>query len=143
MDPAPTRVTATDVRRTWRAQLDRAATRLPVVFTRGTQEFSVLPVALARDALRRSVAPPVVVAEDDGWSVLLEGHPVSADGRELADAVEDFVSALQDYADAWVERLHAVPNHQHAALLVHLVATSSVDQLRSWVVGSSDAATAT
>lgn len=138
MGQAGDRSTATDVRRSWRARLDQAATRLPVLFTRGADEFSVLPVGLVRDALRRSVPPPVVVAEDEGWSVLLEGHPVAADGRELDEAVDDFVAALQDYADAWVERLHDVPNHRDAALLVHLVATSSADQLRSWVVGGTE-----
>lgn len=137
------RATATDVRRSWREQLDRSATRVPVLFTRGPEEFAVLPVPLLRDALRRSVRPPVVVTEDDGWSVLLEGHPVAADGGGLAEAVDDFVHALRDYADAWVERLHDVPNHRDAALLVQLVASSSDEQLRAWVVGDADPAPTT
>lgn len=143
MGIADGRDTATDVRRSWREQLDRAATRVPVVFTRGSEEFAVLPVALLRDTLRRSVRPPVVVAEDAGWSLLLEGHPVAADGGDLSEAVGNFVHALRDYADAWVERLHDVPNHRDAALLVHLVAASSDDELRSWVVGDAEPAPAT
>ena len=56
--------TATDVRRHWRAHLDRAAAQLPVAFSRAPDEFAVVSVPLLRDALRRSVPTPLVVAED-------------------------------------------------------------------------------
>jgi hypothetical protein len=128
--------TATDVRRQWRAHLDRAAAQLPVTFSRGPDEFTVVSVPLLRDALRRSVHAPVVVAEDDGWSIFLDGHPVAADGGSLDEAIDDFIVSLTDYVEAWVDRLHSVPNHQHAALLAQLVATSSVDELRDWAGGS-------
>lgn len=124
---------ATDVRRHWRAHLDRAADRLPVSFSRGEDAFAVIDASLLRDLLRRSVPAPVVVAEDDGWSIFLDGYPVAADGSELDEAIDGFLVSVTDYADAWVDRLHTVPNHQHAAALVHLVATSTDDQLRAWV----------
>jgi hypothetical protein len=127
---------ATDVRRHWRAHLDRAAERLPVSFTRGEESFSVVDTSLLGDLLRRNVPAPVVVAEDDGWSIFLDGYPVAADGSDLDEAIDDFLVAVTDYANAWVDRLHTVPNHQHAAALVHLVAASTDDQLREWV-GSS------
>jgi hypothetical protein len=45
-----------------------------------------------------------VVAEHEGWSVLLHGHPVAADGATLDgardEARDDFLSALRAYADA-------------------------------------------
>lgn len=129
------KVTATDVRRHWRAHLDRAAAQLPVAFSRAPDEFAVVSVPLLRDALRRSVPTPVVVAEDDGWSIFLDGYPVAADGTDLDEALDDFVVALIDYTDAWIDRLHSAPNHQHAALLVHLVAASTPDELREWVGG--------
>ncbi len=125
--------TATDVRRHWRAHMDRAAERLPVAFSRGEDAFAVVDASWLRDLLRRNVPAPVVVAEDDGWSIFLDGYPVAADGSDRDEAVEGFLVSVTDDADAWVDRLHTVPNHQHAAALVHLVAASSDDQLREWV----------
>jgi hypothetical protein len=134
--PELTMENATDVRRHWRAHLDRAAARLPVAFSRGEDAFAVVDASLHRDLLRRSVPAPVVVAEDDGWSIFLDGYPVAADGRDLDEAIDDFLVSVTDYATAWVDRLHTVPNHQHAVALVHLVAISTDEQLREWV-GSS------
>lgn len=128
--------TATDVRRHWRAHLDRAAARLPVPFSRGQDAFAVVGTPLLRDLLRRSLPAPVVVAEDDGWSVFLDGYPIAADGIDLDEAVDDFVVSVTDYANAWTDRLHTAPNHQHAAALVHLVAVSTDDELRQWVGGA-------
>lgn len=127
--------TATDVRQQWRQHLDRAAEQLPVTFHRGDEQFTVVSTPLLQSALRRVVPAPVVVAEDDGWSIFLDGYPVAADGRDLDEAIDDFLVAVTDYADAWVDRLHGAPNHQHGALLVQLVATSSPDELRTWVGG--------
>lgn len=131
-------LTATEVRGSWAATLNAAAECRPVVFHRGDQDFALLPAALLRDVLRRAVPAPEVIAEDDGWTVLLPGHPVAADGATLDGALHDFVSALRDYADAWKERLHRAPNHQHAASLVHHVVVSDDGDLLAWARGSSD-----
>jgi len=125
--------------------LNAAAQRRPVVFHRGEQDFALLPASLLRDVLSRAVPAPEVIAEDDGWTVLLPGHPVAADGvtlddalRDFADALRDFADALRDYADAWNERLHQAPNHQHAAALVQHVSVSDDEQLLAWVRGPHD-----
>jgi hypothetical protein len=130
--------TATAVRGSWAASLNAAADRRPVVFHRGDQDFALLPASLLRDVLRHAVPAPEIVAEDDGWTVLLPGHPVAADGMTLDDALRDFVSALRDYADAWDDRLHRAPNHQHAAALVQHVSVSDDDELLSWAHGPHD-----
>jgi hypothetical protein len=135
---SPKDPTATAVRGSWAASLNAAADRRPVVFHRGDQDFALLPAPLLRDVLRRAVPAPEIVAEDDGWTVLLPGHPVAADGRTLAEALRDFVSALRDYADAWDERLHRAPNHQHAAILVQHVSVSNDDDLLAWASGPDD-----
>ncbi|MFU8841477.1 MAG: hypothetical protein ACNA8R_12285 [Nitriliruptoraceae bacterium] len=70
--------------------------------------------------------------------MLLPGHPVAADGTTLDEAVRDVVAALQDYADAWNDRLHRAPNHQHAAALVQHVTLSSDDDLLAWARGPHD-----
>jgi hypothetical protein len=130
--------TATAVRKAWAASLNAAADRRPVVFHRGGQDFAILPVALLRDVLGRAVPAPEVIAEDDGWTVLLPGHPVAADGVTLDEALVDFISALRDYADAWDDRLHRAANHQHAAALVHHVSVSDDGELLAWARGSID-----
>lgn len=140
---AESSTTATAVRQQWRLHLDRAAEHLPVTFSRGDEEFTVVSASLLRSALRSSVAAPVVVAEDDGWSIFLDGYPLAADGRDLDEAIDDFVVAVTDYVHAWVDRLHAVPNHQHGALLAQLVATSSPDELRAWAGGDVQQTTTT
>ena len=128
--------TSTDVRQHWRTHLDRASEQLPVAFSRGDETFSLVSSSLLQGLLRRSVPAPVVVAEDDGWSVFLDGYPIAADGADLDEALEDFVVALTDYVDAWVDRLHTVSNHQGAAPLALLVKSSSPDELREWARGS-------
>lgn len=127
--------TATAVRQQWREHLDRAAEQLPVTFHRGDERFTVVSTSLLQSALRRVVPAPVVVAEDDGWSVFLDGYPLAGDGRDLDEAIDDFLMSVTDYADAWADRLHAIPNHQHGALLVQLVATSTPEELRAWAGG--------
>ena len=127
--------TATSVRGSWAASLNAAAERRPVVFHRGDQNFALLPAPLLRDVLRRAVPAPEIIAEDDGWTVLLPGHPVAADGSTLDEALRDFVSALRDYADAWDDRLHRAPNHQHAAALIQHVCVSDDDELLAWASG--------
>ena len=126
---------ASTVRRTWAATLDLAAEGRPVAFHRDAEDFVLLPADLLRDLLRRAVPAPEVVAEDDGWTVTLPGHPVAADGATLDAALADFVSALRDYADAWEERLHRAADHRHAAALVQHVALADDDTLLAWARG--------
>lgn len=128
--------TSTDVRQHWRTHLDRASAQLPVAFSRGDESFSVVSSTLLQSLLRRSTPAPVVVAEDDGWSVFLDGYPIAADGADLDEALDDFVAALTDYIEAWIDRLHTVSNHRDAAPLALLVESSSPDELREWARGS-------
>ena len=137
MDPAK-EATATAVRQSWAAALNAAAAARPVVFHRGQQDFALLPAELVRDVLRRVVPAPEVVAEDEGWTVVLPGHPVAADGSTLDEALRDFVHALRDYAAAWDDRLHRAPNHRHAAALVQHVYISSDEDLLRWARGVAD-----
>lgn len=126
-------VNATSIRAAWSASLDLAAEGRTVTFRRDADDFVLLPADLLRDVLRRAVPPPEVVAEAEGWSVLLHGHPVAADGSTLDDAVDDFLSALRDDAADWDERLYAAPDHRSAAALVQHVLLSDDVALRAWV----------
>ncbi|HET8683236.1 MAG TPA: hypothetical protein VFM54_15410 [Micromonosporaceae bacterium] len=76
-----------------------------------------------------------VVAEDGGWTVLIPGLPLAADGGSLADAVDNMVDALREYADDWQDRLLDAPNHCEHWGLVQMVVLSTDEQLREWLVG--------
>ncbi len=76
------------------------------------------------------------VAEAGGWSVFLPGTPVAADGADLAEAVDEFVSALREHAEDWQGRLRFAPNHQQHWPLVHLVSLASDADVAEWARGS-------
>ncbi|MCY4518280.1 MAG: hypothetical protein OXB99_13695 [Acidimicrobiaceae bacterium] len=76
---------------------------------------------------------PVAVAEGGGWSVFLPGTPIAADGADLDEAAEEFVAALREYAEDWIERLRFAPNHVQHWPLVHFVSLSSDAEMIGWV----------
>lgn len=78
---------------------------------------------------------PEAVSEGGGWSVFLPGTPVAADGADLDEASADFVAALREYAEDWIERLRFAPNHAQRWPLVHFVSLNSDAALASWVQG--------
>ncbi|MGW7168644.1 prevent-host-death protein [Streptomyces sp. NPDC054884] len=76
-----------------------------------------------------------VVAEADGWSVFIPGLPVAVDAVHFDDAIGEMVEALREYAEDWHDRLRSAANHQDNWGLVQLIALSSDEQLRDWLVG--------
>jgi hypothetical protein len=66
-----------------------------------------------------------VVAENEGWSVFVPGAPVAADGVTFAEAWDEFVVALREYAQDWTTHLHAAPNHRRHADLLRLAMSLS------------------
>ena len=78
-----------------------------------------------------------VVAEDGGWSVLIPGLPVAADGATFVEAIDEMIDALREYADDWQDHLLDAPNHVQNWGLVQLISLSDDDQLREWLTGSS------
>lgn len=75
-----------------------------------------------------------VVAENDGWSIMLPGLPVAADGATLDEAADEMIDALRQYAEEWVDHLRLAPNHVENWGLVQIVALSSDEQLHAWLL---------
>lgn len=75
-----------------------------------------------------------MIAENDGWSLFIPGLPVAADGATLDEAVAEMVDALRDYAEEWADHLRLAPNHADNWGLVQIVALSSDEQLRDWLL---------
>lgn len=97
-----------------------------------------VPGAIDRDRLRRTLgearpAHTQAVAEDDGWSIMLPGLPLAADGDSFDGAVADMVEALRDYAVDWDDHLRFADNHQGNRDIVRMVDLSTDEQLTGWL----------
>lgn len=75
-----------------------------------------------------------VVAENDRWSILIPGLPVAADGATLDHALQEMIAALRSYAEDWADHLRLAPNHAQNSEFVRIVASSSDEQLRTWLL---------
>lgn len=116
--------------------LDAAVEGRPASVTRErTRVAAVDADRLVHLLTRVRPASAELVAENDGWSILLPGLPIAADGATLDEALDEAVLALRDYAEAWTERLRLAPNHQDNWALVQIIEFSSDDQLRAWLRG--------
>lgn len=74
------------------------------------------------------------VAENGGWSILMPGLPVTADGATLDEALQEMIAALRTYAEDWSDHLRLAPNHAGNSEFVRIVASSSDEQLRAWLL---------
>lgn len=124
-----------DARERFKSVLDAAAAGAPVTVRRNQERFAVVDAGRLRYFLASIATQAQVVSEDGGWSLFFPGLPIAADGESLDEVFDDAIVVLREYAEDWVERLHSAPNHADNWGLVQLVALSSDDQLREWLVG--------
>ena len=66
---------------------------------------------------------------------IIAGTPIAAEGDDAADAIDELIDAVRDYAADWSDRLRLAPNHEQNWGLVQLVDHSSDDELRVWMLG--------
>jgi len=127
----------TETRNRLKEVLDTADGGVPVGVERHGRRVVVMDTALLSELLAASprLRRPEAVAEGGGWSVFLPGTPVAADGADLDEASEEFIVALREYAEDWVERLRFAPNHAQHWPLVHFASLSSDADLTRWVQG--------
>lgn len=74
---------------------------------------------------------------DGQTSMWIEGVPVHGVGDSYDEAEEDFLDALVDYAEAWIEELRFASNHRANGGLVEriLMYAGERDELRRVVFG--------
>lgn len=126
----------TEARTHFKSLLDAAARGQVATVRRDSTQTAVVDVDRLRHFLTAVI--PVraqTIAEDGGWSVFLPGLPVAADGSTFDEAIDETIDALREYAEDWQERLLTAPNHRENWGLVQLIALSSDEQLRTWLVG--------
>jgi predicted RNase H-like HicB family nuclease len=125
----------TDARSGFKDLLNGAADGTPVTVKRDGERFAVVDASRLRYSLMSVAAKAQIVSEDDGWSLYFPGLPIAAEGDSLDEVFADAIIVLREYAEDWVERLHAAPNHSANWGLVQLVALSSDNELLDWLKG--------
>ncbi|MDA8370559.1 MAG: prevent-host-death protein [Nocardiopsaceae bacterium] len=126
----------TDARSHLKALLDAAERGRVATVRRDSARTAIVDVERLRHYLA-SVTPSraQVVPEADGWSILIPGLPVAADGATFDEAVTEMVGALREYAEDWQDHLLDAPNHRENWGLVQLISLSDDEQLHDWLVG--------
>ena len=77
-----------------------------------------------------------LVPDGESWMAVVADSPVAAEGDDAADAIDELIDALREYAEDWSARLRLASNHEQNWGLVQLVDHSSDDELRVWMLGS-------
>jgi antitoxin (DNA-binding transcriptional repressor) of toxin-antitoxin stability system len=126
--------TVSEARAHFSALIDAAEAGVPATVRRDGRRAAVVDAERLRHFLV-TVRPAraEVVAEGDGWSVLLPGLPIAADGETFEEALDEMVVALREYAEAWADHLRHAPNHEQNWSLVQIIDLSSDEQLRDWL----------
>jgi len=126
---------AREAREHFKAILDAADDGRPATVTRDARRVAAVDAdRLVHFLMQVRPSGAVVIAENDGWSLMVPGLPVAADGATLDEAVEEMIEALRDYAEDWADRLRLAPNHADNWGLVQIVALASDEDLRTWLI---------
>jgi prevent-host-death family protein len=117
--------------------LNAAESGRPATLSREGRRTAIVDADRLREILAASRPSRALMAhEAGGWSIVLPGLPIAADGATVDEALDEMVEAMREYADDWTKRLLTAPNHARNWDLVQLIDLSDDEQLRNWLVGS-------
>ncbi|KHL18342.1 UNVERIFIED_CONTAM: hypothetical protein LK11_06925 [Mumia flava] len=117
--------------------LDAADAGRPAVVIRDKRRVAAVDAdRLVQFLTRHHPAGVQAGADGDGWSIVLPGTPVAADGATIDEAVEEMIDVLRDYAEAWIERFRLAPNHEDNWWLVQIGTLASDDIIRDWLLAA-------
>lgn len=115
--------------------LDAAERGQAVTIERSARRSAVVDAGRLRDFLLASAPSTAEVVHEQGaWVITMPGRPIAAEAASYEEALDELVDALREYAADWNDRLHAAPNHRDNWGLVQLIALSTDEQLRDWLV---------
>jgi len=126
----------TDARTHLKELLDAAEEGRPAAVVRQDRSTVLVdrqrfvPYLMALNAGRVELVP-----DGDAWLAIIADTPIAAEGDDAADAIDELIDAVRDYAADWSDRLRLAPNHEQNWGLVQLVDHSSDDELRVWMLG--------
>lgn len=114
--------------------MDAAVEGRPATVQRDRDRAAFVDAERLRYYLSKLIpANALVVAEGGGWSVMIPGQPIAADGATLDEALDEMVSALREYAADWADHLRHAPNHRENWGLVQIIELSTDSQLKDWL----------
>jgi hypothetical protein len=126
--------TVSEARAHFSALIDAAEAGVPATVRRDRRRSAVVDAERLRHFLvTLRPARAEVVAEGDGWSILLPGLPLAGDGESFEEALDEMVVALREYAEDWADHLRHASNHEQNWGLVQIIDLSSDEQLRDWL----------
>jgi len=100
----------TDARAHFKDLLDAAERGRVATVRREAGRTAVVDVERLRAVLAALIVSRAqVVAEAGGWSVIVPGLPVAADGATFDEAIIEMIDALREYAEDWQECLLEAP----------------------------------
>ena len=128
--------TLTEGRAHLKTLIDAAAEGRPASIRRDSSRSAVVDAERLRLLLADYLPSGAeLVPEAGGWTIVLPGQPLAADGATVDEALDDMVTVLRDYAVDWSARLRLAANHAPNWALVQLSELSDDSQLRNWLVG--------
>ncbi len=126
--------TVSEARQRFKDVLDAAVEGRPVSVTRDHRKVAAVDAERLTYFLTRLIpANARLVAEGGGWSIMLPGLPIAADGATLEEALDEMVDALRDYSEAWTDGLRLALNHADNWGLVQMIELSSDQDLKDWL----------
>ena len=94
--------TVSEARAHFSALIDAAEAGVPATVRRDRRRAAVVDADRLRHFLVNvRPARAEVIAEGGGWSILLPGLPIAADGETFEEALDEMVAALREYAEDW------------------------------------------
>ena len=131
--------TVTEARQNLKELLDAAEAGIPNTVRRERLRATVVDADRLRHFLASMrPAKAQLVSEAGGWSAMLPGLPIAADGETLDEAVDETVVVLREYAADWVDHLRHVSNHRDNWALVQIIDLSTDEQLAQWLRAESE-----
>lgn len=126
--------TVTEARKHFAELLDAAERGVPATVRRDATRAAVVDAERLRYFLvRLHPARAQVVSEAGGWSIMLNGLPLAADGETFDEALDEMVDVLREYAEDWADHLRHAPNHADNWGLVQIIDLSTDAELKAWL----------
>jgi len=126
----------TDARTHLKELLDAAEEGRPAAVVRQDRSTALVDrQRFVRYLMELNAGRVELVPDGDAWLAIIAGTPIAAEGDDVADAIDELIDAVRDYAADWSDRLRLAPNHEQNWGLVQLVDHSSDDELRVWMLG--------
>lgn len=117
--------------------LDAAFSDQVVTVSRDTHTAALVDANRLREFLAQTISADAEVSFEDGAVVIvMPGRPFAVENNSLAEALDELVEVLREYALDWQLRLRHAVNHRENWGLVQLTCLSSDNELKHWLTAA-------